>query len=730
MRLLVLFTTRVPGGADLTYGVPIVEHAMGRGWEVHTACSARPAMRPLAERMRSIATSHHDCELVESPYRSWTYRRMTGRFAGRTRSILESIRPDRVLVVLPYMTYGLGIMQACRDLGVPVVVVYQVAKYQSLPSWRSAATRELLTTHGRAIAVSEQNRRILRSMFGLGRDEVDLVHNGIGPPEIRADAREAVRRELRGSLGLREDQRLLLTTARLAPQKGHSILIEAMPPVLEAHPDCVLALAGDGPDRAGLEREIARRGLDGRIRLLGHREDTEALAIAADLFVFPTLYEGSPFALLEAMRVGLPIVTTDASGILEVVRPGQDGLVARAGDVASLRDTMLEALASPDRMRERGESARHRVLAEFSAEAMAQRTLAILEAAPHASIAAAVPQRPHPAAPERSNPRVSIVICTYRREESLAETLDSLGEQTAPRSSFEVIVVDNNSPDRTREIVDRFAAANPNVRYLLETSQGLNFARNAGFRAAAADWVLYLDDDVRAHPDLVERAIATIDTQDFDCFGGFCLPWFKFGRPSWLHDRYVINEVDPNVETGVLRDGFAMGALVAFRRSVLEALGGFAVEHATFVGMNKDKIAYGDETMLQVRMRERGFLVGFEPSMKVDHLVQRNRLEPTWFLRVRFAKGRDSWDTFGVDPTPVRLLKRLVSVVLAPIRVLPQNVGRFVTSADYRATNLVLDTLLPAARFLGEIHGGLLIMRTRRRPSRRPVSGTPRLRSE
>lgn len=716
MRLLILLTTRIPGGADLAYGTPLVEAALARGWEVHTACSARVAMRPLAERMRTLGATHRDCELVEHPCGPWRHRRMTDRFARRTREILEAVRPDRVLVVLPYMTYGLGIMKGCRAAGVPAVVTYQLAKYQSLPSGRQAATRESLTGGCRAIAVSEQNRRILRSMFGLERDKVDLVHNGVAPSPRPEETHAAIRIRVRRALGILEGERLLLTCARLAPQKGHRVLIDALPEVLERHPECVVALAGEGPERRMIESEIARLGIGERVRLLGHREDTEDLAIASDLFVFPTLYEGSPFALLEAMRVALPVVTTDASGIREVVT-ADSGIVVRAGDAASLRDGLLRAIEDADAMRTRGIRGRQRVLEHFSAATMAERTLEILEAAPHAigrndGVIAAADAEQGGASPRR--PRLSIVICTYNRMDSLAETLESLRHQTAAAGDFEILVVDNNSPDDTRSVVERFAASGLPVRHLLERSQGLNFARNTGFRAAAADWVMYLDDDVRAHVDLVDRAIETIGRQDFDCFGGFCLPWFKFGRPRWLHDRYVINQIDPNVETGVLADGFAMGALICFRRSVLEELGGFAVEHARFVGMNKDKIAYGDETMLQVRMRERGFLVGFEPRMKVDHLVQRNRLAATWFLRVRFAKGRDSWDTFGVKPTPLRLLKRAVSVVASPLAALPANLHRLAKEREYRPTNLLLDTLLPAARYLGEIHGGLSILGARR----------------
>lgn len=295
----------------------------------------------------------------------------------------------------------------------------------------------------------------------------------------------------------------------------------------------------------------------------------------------------------------------------------------------------------------------------------------------------------------------------------LAEVLDSLSKQTAGGDLFEIIVVDNNSPDETRTLVDSYADREPIVRYVLEENQGLNYARNAGYESAQSDWVMYLDDDIRAHEDLVERALFVIDQFSFDCFGGFCLPWFKDGRPRWLHDRYVINDVKPPGTTGILHEGYAMGALIVFKKSVLESLGGFAVEHERFVGMKKDKIAYGDETMLQVKMRKGGYTVGFDPELRVDHLVQKSRLHWTWFLKVRFAKGRDAWDTFELSPTIWLLLMRLVFLVVKPLLTIPNNLRQLFTRRDYYFTNFVLDTLYPAALLLGEIYGGLSILGAR-----------------
>ena len=119
-------------------------------------------------------------------------------------------------------------------------------------------------------------------------------------------------------------------------------------------------------------------GLDTQVHLLGERRDIDALTRAADLFVFPTLFEGSPFALVEAMGRGLPIVTTDASGIPEVVRHGQEGLVVPKENPEALANAILEAMADPERMQTLAARARERARL-FSGRSMADRTIEMLD---------------------------------------------------------------------------------------------------------------------------------------------------------------------------------------------------------------------------------------------------------------------------------------------------------------------------------------------------------------
>ena len=231
VRLLILFTTRIPGGADMTYGAPIVAEAMQRGWDVHTACSARTEMRPLANCLEQLGAKHHSCELVEKPYGRLQYGLMAWCFCARTRNLIETVKPDRVLLVLPYMTYGLGIMRACRDAGIPTVTVFQLVKPQVLRPSRSRAMRELLAEHCQPVAVSDNNRKILCGMFGMTSEQIELIYNGARVSEVSTTSsseRNAIRSRIRQELDLPADIRILLTAARLAPQKRSGSLPESL----------------------------------------------------------------------------------------------------------------------------------------------------------------------------------------------------------------------------------------------------------------------------------------------------------------------------------------------------------------------------------------------------------------------------------------------------------------------------------------------------------------------
>ncbi len=192
-----------------------------------------------------------------------------------------------------------------------------------------------------------------------------VVINGIspGPP---TDSREAVLRKLR----LSPEARVVLTVGSLTPQKAQNVLLEAFVEVAHQHPQAQLLLVGEGPLRANLEARLGALGLAGRARLLGARGDVADLLTVADLFVLPSLREGLPITVIEAMRSGRAVIATDVGGNGEAVENGVTGFLVPPGHPAALATAMGKLLDDPERAAAMGTAGRTRWAERFTAERM------------------------------------------------------------------------------------------------------------------------------------------------------------------------------------------------------------------------------------------------------------------------------------------------------------------------------------------------------------------------
>jgi glycosyltransferase involved in cell wall biosynthesis len=150
--------------------------------------------------------------------------------------------------------------------------------------------------------------------------------------------------------------RLVLFVGRLAPQKDLGVLLAATQGLLERQPGVGLVLVGDGPARASLAEEAARRGLGERVKWLGAQPHAEVARVmaACDLFCLPSRYEGYARVLMEAAAAGLPVVTTDVSGSDDAVKSGVSGMIVPVGDAPALGAALEALLADPERSREMG----------------------------------------------------------------------------------------------------------------------------------------------------------------------------------------------------------------------------------------------------------------------------------------------------------------------------------------------------------------------------------------
>ncbi|WP_062205034.1 glycosyltransferase [Aureimonas sp. AU12] len=207
---------------------------------------------------------------------------------------------------------------------------------------------------------------------GVAPDRVHAIRNGIHPRKGSYP-----RAEVRQWLGLKPDVLVLLVVARLTAQKGHAILLDALGAVLAAHPGLVCLVAGEGPLHQALEAQAEAAGLSEAVQFLGHRTDVPDLLAAADCLVLPSLFEGLPLVVLEAMAAGRPVVATRIGGTDEAVVDEETGWLTEPGDPASLAARLMQALDDPAMLARAGQAGRLRFDTMFQAAGMAEATLAL-----------------------------------------------------------------------------------------------------------------------------------------------------------------------------------------------------------------------------------------------------------------------------------------------------------------------------------------------------------------
>jgi glycosyltransferase involved in cell wall biosynthesis len=217
----------------------------------------------------------------------------------------------------------------------------------------------------RLICVSEASRESYLAA-GVPAQKLTVVRNGIHIRPAQADRTTALAR-----VGVTPSSQVVINVARLAPQKGHHLLIDAIPTVLAARPNARFLLVGDGPLRDELAARLRDEGLDSRVRLLGKRPDVPDLLAAADLFVLPSHFEGLPLSALEAMGASLPVVATRVSGTSEAVVDGVTGRLTAPDDAAALAAAIVSTLSDRALARRWGAAGHKRVATKFSAAGMA-----------------------------------------------------------------------------------------------------------------------------------------------------------------------------------------------------------------------------------------------------------------------------------------------------------------------------------------------------------------------
>ncbi|MEG3166600.1 glycosyltransferase [Sphingomonas sp. LB3N6] len=279
--------------------------------------------------------------------------------------------PDIVHVHAGIGWEGHAAVRAAQAAGVPVVRTEHLP-YLLTDAAQCDEHRDTAAALARLICVSDAVGDSYRAA-GVDPALVETIHNGVGPHRPSRS-----RAALRGEWGV-GDVPVLLMVARLAEQKGHALLLDALPAIRAAHPDVIVLLAGEGPLLTRTARAIAAKGLAGTVRMLGTRSDVADLMTLADLLVLPSAFEGLPLVALEAMAAGLPVVATVAPGNAEAIDDGVSGRLT-AADPASFADAVITLLADRESLKAMASASIERQQDLFSADRMIADTRAVYDA--------------------------------------------------------------------------------------------------------------------------------------------------------------------------------------------------------------------------------------------------------------------------------------------------------------------------------------------------------------
>jgi glycosyltransferase involved in cell wall biosynthesis len=275
-------------------------------------------------------------------------------------------------------------------------------------------------------------------------------------------------------------------------------------------------------------------------------------------------------------------------------------------------------------------------------------------------------------------PKISVLVCTYNRSKTLGVAIESIAVQSLPQSiKWEIAVVDNNSTDQTRQVVQDLQRRYPDlIRYVFEPKQGISNARNAGIAEAKGEILAFLDDDESADPDWLQSLTANLHTGEWAGAGGRVLPPADFSPPQWLLTKRSIASgplatFDLGLEPGVLREP-AFGANMAFRKEVFERLGGFRTD----LGRSGQSMISNEDTEFGRRVLAGGFRLRYEPGAVTYHPVEENRLKKQYFLDWWFNKGRSDVRELGEQPC----VPRVLGIPLRLFRAIPWAIVRWLIS--------------------------------------------------
>ncbi|MDQ3955131.1 MAG: murein biosynthesis integral membrane protein MurJ [Actinomycetota bacterium] len=288
------------------------------------------------------------------------------------RSLRALLREERYAVVHAHgLRAGIDAGLAARGSPVRVLLtVHNLVLPETAGRLRSGFYRRAeplaVRLSDRTFGASDQIARHLRAVAPDQSKKIETLHAPVEPPPVAR-----CRAEVRAELGL-SDERLVITAARLAPQKALHVMLDALAQLPD---DVMLAVVGEGPLEAELKQRAGELGLDARVRWMGFRDDVGDFIAAADVFCLSSVWEAVALAAQEAALLGTPVVSTDVGGMAELIEDGDSGRLVPVGDAGALAVALRDVLDSPQAGARYAQAAGHTIRTRFSRETMLERLL-------------------------------------------------------------------------------------------------------------------------------------------------------------------------------------------------------------------------------------------------------------------------------------------------------------------------------------------------------------------
>lgn len=284
-----------------------------------------------------------------------SYAKNVTEFAKKNIDIPDIIHAHHV-----YMD-GYGMIKLSKEWNVPLVMVEHGAILKEILNWKSMHNKIIKTLDAadHIMCVSEDLLSIALE-HGIDEEKVSLVPIGVDIDVFKKRDEE----NLKEHFGIESDVKIILYVGQLIPRKGLNYLIDVIPKILVNHDKTQFVFIGDGPQKDGLEKLCREKNIQSNVKFVGGVELERLIDwySIADIFVLPSLSEGRPTVIYEAMSCELPIIATDVGGVSEQVENGHNGFVVKPRDTNTLVDSMTYLLENDDLRKDMGRNSQKRII--------------------------------------------------------------------------------------------------------------------------------------------------------------------------------------------------------------------------------------------------------------------------------------------------------------------------------------------------------------------------------